>query len=137
MIVNFINSDKKYLLAFEDDIMIDKNFVTKFNEFVDNNPTSDLILLGYLTNTSNLDSFETIWGCQSYCINREYATWFFNEYPFLKETGMDSLITQLGSNRVIIYPPLVIEDGLSVYDHTGQQYFHDSCHKFCMNSNFI
>jgi hypothetical protein len=138
MIEWFLQSSKDYLLVFEDDVVIHKDFKNKFNQMMKKNKHCDLILLGYLTNTSNLTSLKDLWGTQCYCINREYATWFLDEYNFFDDNvGMDSLITKKGKDIYVVYPPLVIEDGKSIYELQCQQNFHDECHKFCMTEDFI
>lgn len=146
---NYYNIDKnnnnnyKYAIICEDDIMLDNNFIDKYNDLMKNVPDdAPVVCLSYLMwyyddirwsgrdykieNICNIG--EDTWGTQMYLISKDYAMKSLNKYNkldnILKEGYKDSgeiitseLITRL-SGGYIAYPPLAIEDCIcSVIDY--------------------
>lgn len=150
----FFNSDKKYAFIFEDDTIIHKDFVSKIkNILVDFEQMNlDILLLGYLINfvptehkiTGDLNySYycygDDLWGTQAMLVSRKHARDVISNYknfPYDGSLGIDSILTKQGS-RAMIYPPLACEDGLTKYLDQGQQSYHDSCYKFCVNKSLV
>jgi len=160
-------SDKEYGVICEDDIFIRKDFVKQLPIIIQNfkKMKLDVLLLGYLLNYNiNFQLKETefnkeehpfdyysfpdnFWGAQSYIISKKHANYLIKKfsYPYselsienkkLKPFNADWCFTKEG-NRALIYPPICIEDGKTIYEDSSQQIFHDSCHKFCYKENIF
>lgn len=130
----FLKSTHKNAFICEDDIMLHNNFQKRFDEIwlnVPENPT--LVTLTYmmsgwdgtvftgkhpeLKNVMTISPNHT-WGAQMYWISREYAEKVIDLYdrPFkqLDEEGKfrSAEVIVRASEGYLMYPPLVIEDGI-------------------------
>jgi len=118
----------------------------------------DVLLLGYLVtcninhemnlkvNNENNEDFSykyynvsnDIWGAQMYILSRENAKRLLDKYAigYLEQVIQDSSLTPFSADhsitkdgkRALLYPLLVIEDGMKNYDHFGQKFFHYQCY---------
>jgi len=162
MIQNFLNNcSSNYGIFCEDDILIDSDFINRVQHIINDfeKQNLDVLLLGYLvTYPITSDSYslcsqyqnhiyryyqydmESIWGTQMYMLSRKQARkiidkYLHNDSPALfSPFSADWTITKEG-NRRVVYPMLAIEDGKSVYEHSGQAYFHALSHSAHLNSS--
>jgi len=161
MIRDFLeNTDSKYGIFCEDDIMIDADFLPRLDHIVHDfeKQNLDIVLLGYLIGHVISCEFqplyegtihkyyeyapETIWGTQMYMMTRKHAKYIIDKYSCPEANpnvsfSADWTITQEGERR-IVYPMLAIEDGKTTYDNAGQAQFHYLSHVAHLNSsNYI
>jgi GR25 family glycosyltransferase involved in LPS biosynthesis len=125
----------------------------------------DILLLGYLcykpadmysnfpeikTEYSNetfkvLEYIEETWGTQMFIVSKNHArsmlSKFYNEYAIktLTDTSLtpfssDWLLTKDGK-RALVYPLLVIENGISQYEDEGQMNNRINCYNFSFREN--
>jgi GR25 family glycosyltransferase involved in LPS biosynthesis len=157
----YYNSTYDYGIFCEDDININRNFnnlmpliLIEFEKL-----KLDTLLLGYLINIKipTNDNFhrlyffdDNLWGAQMYLLSKTMIKHIIDKYDSgeyaektLKDNTMcpfsaDYIITKQNYNtRMLIYPPIAIENGKSTLEHYGHCYdqyiFHMSCHLLFYN----
>lgn len=164
MITDFYNSDKEIGIFCEDDICIHKDLSIILPEVIEDFKimSLDIILLGYLLpykisnpnsicNTTKYNYYnydDELWGTQMYMLSKSYAKYIIDTYSTnyaessiintnLIPFSADWTITKDTLNRAIIYPMLALEDGKKIYNHEGQQNFHDRCHNEHFDPNIF
>jgi GR25 family glycosyltransferase involved in LPS biosynthesis len=134
----FVKTGKEECLIIEDDVLLAKNFIDKFNNVKKNIPDScPLAMLSYIVNQWNMPwagidvnkenlcqmKRDSTWGTQMYLIKRPYALKCLENFdkPFVHLTIPDGdyltseLITR-SSLGLICYPPLAIEDSALLHE---------------------
>ena len=157
MIHTFLNESKEYGVFCEDDVYLHKNLAYEIPNLIHDFKTMklDILLLGYLTQNKPQDSTkrdingshiyynysDDLWGAQMYMISRSYATYLIDTYYYgyaekslktelkLKPFSSDFTITKDG-NKALVFPMYAVEDGLTHYDHPGQERFHQNSFRF-------
>lgn len=159
MLKVFLESDNKYGVFCEDDILIRKKLKSYLPELIEayNRRNLDILLLSYLTqvipvglfpergfkssetNLIYLEYEDSIWGAHMYMIDRKTAKKFINLYNV--EYAKNTLLTNdtpffspdwtltKKGKRALVYPMMGIEEGQVATDDIGQIEFHKKCHK--------
>ena len=148
------NSSANHCIVCEDDILISKSFHKELPQVIQHFDKCqlDVLLLGYLMpyriekNAFNDEKalgvyesysfypyYEGLWGSQMYLISRNHAKKLLEKYTV--EYAMANLehpfspdwtLTKDG-HRALIYPMMVLEEGTTKTNHTGQNEFHQKC----------
>ena len=154
----YYNTNKEFGVFSEDDILIHKNLpehlptiITDFEEM-----KLDVLLIGYLCAFTINDPIkhlknspfiyhhfpDNIWGAQMYMLSRTNAKKLLDKYTsdyyaVNSLTNPDFTITKDGK-RALLYPPYVIEDGLTYCSDKNHMDFHKMCHdKYYNPETFI
>lgn len=155
------HSKKEYGVFIENDIYLKKTLGKNMLEACNAMQTLnlDVLLIGYLINKkpevfdceqiyndklgNTYYQYGTeLWGTQGYILSKKQAKYYIDKYTthYIKncdETiSADWIFTKQG-NRALMYPPLVVEEGIiSDKEHQGQINFHKSCKEFLYNSSY-
>ena len=161
MINTFYNSEYKYGIFCEDDIIIRNDFMKHLPSIIENfnDLKLDILLLGYLCENP-IDTYcnfplikesppfkylgypEELWGTQLYLISKSHAFNVLNKYnsdyanktiddKSLKPFAADWTITKEG-NRALIYPLIAIENK----NDDPREYAYQRCHISCYNFSY-
>ena len=133
-------TNDSHAIICEDDVYIHKNYKTIISDL---NTTFDIVLLGYLihrsphefgtiyyvkNNVSYYNYPEFFWGAQCYMISREYALKLLSKIN--TNDTPDQVITKYTDNRVFIYPPVAVEEGISNSEDSVHHWYHRKCKEF-------
>lgn len=157
----YYHSDKEYGVFLENDIYLKKSLCKDLKNACNTMKilNLDVLLVGYLINNQpevfgchNIynDIYgnkyycynNELWGTQGFILTRKQANYYINKYtldyilsPNMNETiSADWIYTKQG-NRALMYPPLVVEEGIiSDKENQIQINFHKNCKEFLYNS---
>lgn len=156
------NSSKEFGVFMENDVFLKKTLTKDLNLACDKikELNLDVLLVGYLINNTpeifgcqliheddsnnhyyNYNS--ELWGTQGFILTRAQAKYYIDKYtvqyisdPNTKETiAADWIFTKQG-NRALLYPPLVIEEGIISGDYYPQIQFHKTCKTYLYNDSY-
>lgn len=160
MMKEFLLSDQEYGVFIENDVYLKKNLCKGLLEActIMNKLNFDVLLIGYLINkkpeafgcrqiyydgNSYYDYGAELWGTQGFILTRKQAQYYIDKYTveYVKQCNetisADWIYTKQG-NRALMYPPLVVEEGIiAEKKHQGQINFHKTCKEFLYNSSYI
>ena len=151
-IKQFYETGDEYGIFCEDDIFISKDFKQRINNIITDcsNLNLDIVLLGHLLYTHPKESWcckqyvenyysydNDLWGAHCYLLTRKYARVLLDYYSIKwaienpsSPYCSDWTITKLSTKRVLVFPPLAVEEGIVVTDHQGQVDFHRNCTQY-------
>jgi hypothetical protein len=92
-----------------------------------------------------LEYIEDTWGTQMFMINKNHAKKMLSKYYkyYAEQTLINTSLTPFSADwlltkdgkRALVYPLLVIENGLSQYEDEGQMNNRINCYKFSFREN--
>jgi hypothetical protein len=165
MIKGFYESDAKYGIFCEDDILIRRDFKKYLPEILATYERLglEILLLGYLLDykpvqilCSNLYSLldvtftyhsyhDETWGSQMYLLNRATAEKFLRKYTtdYAVASLTDSSVKSFSPDwtltkygrRAAIYPMMAVEEGIVSSTHQGQSDYHRNCYRAQFDPN--
>lgn len=158
MIKDFSTSKYEYGLFLENDVYLHKNLKQELDYACDkmNQYNLDVLLVGYLLNQIpehygctliHHDHYqfyqyeENLWGSHGFILTQKQAKYYIDKYTvdYILNTSeiicSDWVFTKQGC-RLLMYPPLIVEEGLVETKHEGQVRFHQECKDFLYNTDF-
>lgn len=162
MIEDFYNNSiKEFGVFFENDIFLKKSLEVDLLNACNNMKTLnlDVLMIGYLINntpevfgchfihTDNNNKYynypDDLWGTQGFILTKKQAKFYIDKYtidyvldPNKNETIAADWVYTKNGNRALLYPPLVVEEGVIAGDHYGQVNFHKTCKEFLYNDSY-
>ena len=162
MIEDFYISDKEYGVFLENDVYLHKNLKDELTYacYKLTELNLDILLVGYLLNTTpenygcrlvhtdNFNNFyqydDHLWGSHGFILNKKQAKYFKDKYTVeyaldpsrVEIMCSDWVFTKASKNRMLLFPPLIVEEGIVETDHEGQIRFHQECKDYLYNDQF-
>ncbi len=163
MIEDFYASDKEYGVFLENDVYLHKNLKDELTYACQQLTTLnlDILLVGYLLHTTpenygctlahddgryKFYQYEdNLWGSHGFILNKKQAKYFKDKYTVayaLDPSRVEIMCSdwvftkEAKNNRMFLWPPLIIEEGLVETDNEGQIRFHRECKDYLYNDNY-